>query len=84
MKHSAGSADKEMGIIEQSVEYKFNRLKETSVGVFQNLFNRGDVGFVVDSLTGVLNAIDKITESMGFLGTALTAVGITAFIKNLD
>ena len=42
------------------------------------------MGFVVDSLTGVLNAIDKITESIGFLGTALTAVGITAFIKNLD
>lgn len=84
MKNSAGSADREMGIIEQSLEYKLNRLKETSTGVFQNLFKRGDLGVVVDSLTGILNVIDGITGAIGFLGTALTAIGITAFIKNLD
>ena len=84
MKNSAGSADREMGIIEQSLEYKLNRLKETSTGVFQNLFKRGDLGVVIDSLTGILNVIDGITGAIGFLGTALTAIGITAFIKNLD
>lgn len=84
MKDSAGSADREMGIIEQSLEYKINRLKETGVGVFQNLFQREDMGIVIDTLTGVLNVIDGITGAIGFLGTALTAVGITAFIKNLD
>lgn len=84
MKDSAGSADREMGTIEQSLEYKINKLKETGVGVFQNLFQREDIGIVIDTLTGVLNVIDGITGSIGFLGTALTAVGITAFIKNLD
>ena len=84
MKNSAGSADREMGIIEQSLEYKLNRLKETSTGVFQNLFKRGYLGVVVDSLTGILNVIDGITGAIGSLGTALTAIGITAFIKNLD
>ena len=84
MKDSAGSADREMAIIEQSLEYKINRLKETGVGVFQNLFQREDMGIVIDTLTGVLNVIDGITGAIGFLGTALTAVGITAFIKNLD
>lgn len=84
MKESAGSADREMGIIEQSLEYKINRLKETGVGVFQNLFQREDMGIVIDTLTGVLNVIDGITGSIGFLGTALATVGIVAFIKNLD
>ena len=84
MKESAGSADREMGIIEQSLEYKINKLKETGVGVFQNLFQRKDLGIVIDALTGVLNVIDGITGSIGFLGTALATVGIVAFIKNLD
>ena len=84
MKDSAGSADREMGIIEQSLEYKINKLKETGVGVFQNLFQREDMGIVIDTLTGVLNVIDGITGSIGFLGTALATVGIVAFIKNLD
>jgi hypothetical protein len=84
MKDSAGSADREMGIIEQSLEYKINKLKETGVGVFQNLFQRKDLGIVIDALTGVLNAIDGITGSIGFLGTALATIGIVKFIKNLD
>ena len=74
MKESAGSADREMGIIEQSLEYKINKLKETGVGVFQNLFQREDMGIVIDTLTGVLNVIDGITGSIGFLGTALATV----------
>ena len=84
MKESAGSADREMGIIEQSLEYKINKLKETGVGVFQNLFQRKDLGIVIDALTGVLNVIDGITGSIGFLGTALATIGIVKFIKNLD
>jgi hypothetical protein len=83
MKHSAGSADREMGIIEQSIEYKINRLKETGVGVFQNLFQRQDIGVFVDGLTLVLNVVDGLSSALGTLGTMLTTIGITAFIKNL-
>ena len=42
MQNSAGSAEKEMSIIEESMEYKLNALKETAVGVFQNLIQRDD------------------------------------------
>lgn len=83
MKNSAGSADREMGIIEQSIEYKINRLKETGVGVFQNLFKRQDVGVFVDGLTLVLNLVDGLSGALGTLGTILTTIGIAAFIKNL-
>ena len=84
MAQSAGSAMNEMGIIEESLEYKLNALKETGVGVFQNLFDRGDLGAAIELLTGVLAAIDKITESFGLFGTTIATIGIVKFIRNFD
>ena len=82
MKDSAGSAMNEMGIIEESLEYKLNSLKETATGIFQNLFQSDSMGVVIDILSGILGFIDKITEGFGLLGTAMIAVPIVAFIKN--
>lgn len=84
MSQSAGSAMNEMGIIEESLEYKLNALKETGVGVFQNLFDRGGLGTTIELLTGVLNVIDKITGSLGLFGTTIATIGIVKFIKNFD
>ena len=84
MAQSAGSAMNEMGIIEESLEYKLNALKETGVGVFQNLFDRGDLGAASELLIGVLAAIDKITESFGLFGTTIATIGIVKFIRNFD
>lgn len=63
MEDAAGSADREMSIIEDSLEYKINALKETWVGIIQNLVDRGVVGDIVDALTTISEAIDKITDS---------------------
>ena len=80
MANSAGSADREMGVIEQSMEYKLNNLKQTAVGVFQNLLDRDDLKGAVDALTGFLIIIDKLTEKLGLLPTlGLTLGGIFAF-----
>ena len=84
MANSAGNADAEMEIITKSLEYKLNALQETCVGVFQNLFQREDVGVVIDILTGLASAIDFVTSLIGPFGTALAGVGIAAFVKNLD
>ena len=84
MKDSAGNAMQEMGVIEESLEFKLNALKETAVGIFQNLFQSEDMGNIISFLTNVLELIDKIT---GFLGTGLTlelSVGLVALIKNFD
>ena len=75
---------REMEIIEQSLEFKLNALKETGVGVFQNLFQRGDIAFVVDSLTKILEGFDALTDALGLFGTALLGVGIVAFIKQFS
>lgn len=82
MSNSAGAAENEMSIITESIEYKMNNLKQTGVGIAQNLFQREEVGTVIDLLTSLLEIIDKVTESLGLLGTALSGIAIAAFIKN--
>jgi len=85
MTESAGNADAEMEIITQSLEYKLNALKETGTGIIQNLFPRDAVGNAIESLTSILEVIDKITETLGPGGTLATlagAGGLVAIIKN--
>lgn len=84
MANSAGNADAEMEVITSSLEFKLNALRETSVGIFQDMFPREDIAAAVDALTGLLNIIGQITSFLGPMGTALAGVGIFAFVKNLD
>lgn len=79
MANSAGSAEKEMDVITQSLTYKLNALKETSVGVAQNLFTRSDMGHVIDGLTSIMNVLDFVTDKLGLFKTA--ALGITAALS---
>lgn len=77
MEASAGSAGREMEKIEQSLEYKLNALKETWVGVAQNLFQTDDMKLVVDVLIAVSNGIDYLSEKLGLFGT----IGLVGAIK---
>ena len=79
MDEAAGSSNDEMSIIEQSLTYKINALKETWVGTVQQLIDRGDLGTIVDGLTKISEAISFITSSLGLLKTA--ALGITAVLS---
>lgn len=69
MGESAGSSDKEMETVRQSITYKINALKETWVGTVQNILDRGDLGLIVDALTKVSEAIGLVTSQLGLLGT---------------
>ena len=84
MSNSAGNAEKEMDTIRQSLDFKINEFKQTGVGIAQNLFQREDMGALVEGLTSVLNVIDKITEELGLIGTIGVGAGFVAFFKNLD
>lgn len=84
MTDSAGSAMREMGIIEDSLEYKINALTETATGFFQNLFNTEEMGTVIDFLTNLLNLITEITSHLGLLGTTVAGLGIYAAIKSIS
>lgn len=81
METSAGSANREMEKIMDSLEYRLNQLRETWVGVAQNLFQTDDLKILVSGLTAVSNMIDKLTRSLGLLGTVGLTVGITGLIR---
>ena len=84
MTNSAGNAMAEMNIIEESLEYKLNALKETGTGIFQNLFQTSDMKVILDILTGLLSIIDNLTNGLGLFGTTLVAIPLVAFIKNFS
>lgn len=83
MANSAGNAMKEMETIYGSLEYKINALKETGTGILQNLFQREDIGTVVDALTKLLEFIDKATEKLGLFKTTIAGLSIGGIGKSL-
>lgn len=83
MEQAAGSADAEMSIIEESIDYKLNALKETWVGNAQDLLKRDDFGKLVDGLTKLSEAIGLVIEKAGLLGTIGIGAGAFAGIKNV-
>lgn len=83
MENSAGSADREMSVIVDSIDYKLNRLRETATGTAQNLFKQEDLKTVVDALTSVMNIIDALTSKLGLLGSVGFGAGLFAGIKNV-
>lgn len=83
MANSAGSAEREMSVIEQSLEYKLNRLKETFTGVAQNLFKRDDMKSVVDFFTSIGKAIESVTEKLGLFGTIGLGTTLFSSFKNV-
>lgn len=83
MANSAGNAEKEMEIITKSLEYKINALKETGTGIWQNLFNREEMGIVIELLTKLAEAIEFVTDKLGLFGTIGVGAGLVVLIKNL-
>lgn len=82
MEKSAGSAEKEMEKIYNSLEYKLNALKETWVGVAQNLFQTDDISMVITALTKLSELIDTITGTLGVFGSVAVA-GVIAWLIRL-
>lgn len=74
MEGAAGAADAEMGIIRDSLEYKINALKQTWVGVLQEITDRGDIGKFVDFLTTISEGLGNIVSNLGLVKTAIIGV----------
>lgn len=81
MKDSAGNADSEMRIITESISYHVNALKETWVGVAQEVFQSKDIIIFTDALTGVSEVIGGIVGDLGLFGTIATGGAITGIVK---
>ena len=50
MSNAAGSSDKEMEIVRESIDYKINAIKQSWVGFLQDVLKREDIGKLFDSL----------------------------------
>lgn len=61
---SAGSADAEMDIIRDSVEYKLNALKQTWIGFAQELLQRDDIGEIIDKLIEGSESLQTTIDSL--------------------
>lgn len=91
IEQSAGSADKEMSIVEETLTFKANALKQVWIDLLTEMADRGTIGKLVDALTDlseVLSAI--ISNKVGLVsifsiisGTILTRKfgGLSDFIK---
>lgn len=75
MEDAEGSADSEMSIITESLEYKMNNLRETWTGIAQDVFNRDDLGGFIDGLAKVSEGLGWIIDKLGLLGTVATGLG---------
>ena len=78
MEGAAGSADKEMGIIRDSLEFKINEIKQTWVGVLQDIADRGGLGKILDGLNKISSVLGDIVSSAGLIRTAF--VGLATFV----
>lgn len=85
MKDAAGSADREMQISFDSIQYHLNELQQTWVGISQKLMERGTINNFIDALTTISEVIGTIAGSKGALAsTAGALAGIIASIKGYN
>ena len=82
MKNSAGNALNEMSIIEESVEYKLNSLKESATGLFQNIFKTKDMGAIISSAQTFLDIVNDIVKTTGALPPLLAIISGYLSAKN--
>ena len=92
MEDSAGSADNEMSIAADSIEFKLNKLSQTWVGFAQDTLSQNSLKGTISLLTGlsqalttILGGIQNITSLLGTLpsGGLLGDLGIASgFVMN--
>ena len=81
MENAAGSADREMGIVQESLSYKLNALQQTWVGVAQKIAQRDTLGKTLDNLTKISEALGDIISKKG--GLVTIAATLTGFIGGI-
>lgn len=84
MREAAGSAAAEMSIVEESIDYKLNKLEQTWVGIIQELIDNGMLGQLIDALTKISEVLGDIITTIGPLPTLIAGLGLRELILNLD
>ena len=75
MEESGGSAQRELSIVQESIDYKVNKLKETWTGFLQETVTRDFLGDWVDRFTTLSEVVTNLSSKFGILKTALIGIG---------
>lgn len=81
--NSEGSAEKELTNYQKGIDYSLERFKATFQEFSTSVLSSDAFKAVIDSGTQFLEILTKITETLGPLGTALTALGGFKFISSI-
>lgn len=81
--NSEGSAEKELINYQKGIDYSLERFKATFQEFSTSVLSSDTFKAVIDSGTQFLEILTKITETLGPLGTALTALGGFKFISSI-
>lgn len=81
--NSEGSALAENEKYLDSIQGRIDNLKNSFQTLSTDLMSSGAVKTAVSSLTGIVNAVDKVSSSLGSLGTVVAGVGIAKFLKDV-
>lgn len=80
--NSSGSAMEEHAKWSESLEARLNRLKAAWQSLSQTFMNSSFLKVSMDAITGLVNVIDKLLDSLGSFGTIGLGVGIYSLIKS--
>lgn len=81
--NSEGSAEKELTNYQKGIDYSLERFKATFQEFSTSVLSSDTFKAVIDSGTEFLEILTKITEILGPLGTALTALGGFKFVSSI-
>lgn len=81
--NSEGSAEKELTNYQKGIDYSLERFKATFQEFSISVLSSDTFKAVIDSGTQFLEILTKITEILGPLGTALTALGGFKFVSSI-
>ena len=81
--NSEGSAEKELANYQKGIDFSLEKFKATFQEFSTSVLSSDTFKAVVDGGTQFLELITKITEALGPLGTALTALGGFKFLSSI-
>ncbi len=75
MEDAAGSSDREMGIIRDSISYKLNAIKQEWVGTLTEIAGRDEIKDLLDDLLSISEGLGDVVNKFGLLQTAIVSFG---------
>lgn len=74
MENAAGSSDREMSIIRDSLEFKLNAIKQEWIETLTTITNRKDFGNILDGILSISEGLGWLISKLGLLQSAIVGV----------